>query len=189
MEKAATTKKGRAPTAQKKKPSAASHPPYFQMIKEAILALHERTGSSPYAIAKFMEEKHKGELPENFRKLLAVQLRNCTVRGKLAKVKASFKLSSSAKQEEKKVVKDVKPKVTAGKNKTKEAVKPKKQKISTASAPTKRNAAVTPKKHVASGKGVKKSTAVKAAKRAAPAKPKPKSIKASTTKKAKKASA
>ncbi|KAL0913871.1 hypothetical protein M5K25_017363 [Dendrobium thyrsiflorum] len=189
MVRTATTKKGRAPTAQKKKPSAASHPPYFQMIKEAILALHEKTGSSPYAIAKFMEEKHKGELPENFRKLLAVQLRNCTVRGKLVKVKASFKLSSSSKQEEKKVVKDINPKVTAG-NKTKEAVKPiKKQKISTASAPTKRNAAVTPKKHIASGKGVKKSTAVKAAKRTAPAKPKPKSIKASTTKKAKKAAA
>ncbi|OVA12960.1 Linker histone H1/H5 [Macleaya cordata] len=34
-----------------------SHPPYFQMIKEAVLALDEESGSSPYAIAKFMEQK------------------------------------------------------------------------------------------------------------------------------------
>ncbi|PIA56004.1 hypothetical protein AQUCO_00700371v1 [Aquilegia coerulea] len=45
-----------------------SHPPYFQMIKEAILALKERGGSSPQAIAKYMEEKFKAVLPAISRK-------------------------------------------------------------------------------------------------------------------------
>lgn len=75
------------------------------MIKEAILALNEKTGSSPHAIAKIMEEKHKGLMPANFKKILAVQLKNFTTKGKLVKVKASFKLSSSGKKDEKKVTK------------------------------------------------------------------------------------
>ncbi|XP_047340034.1 histone H1-like [Impatiens glandulifera] len=80
-----------------KKPSAqktSSHPPYFQMIKEALTALDEKGGSSPYAIAKYMEEKHKSVLPENFRKTLGQQLKNNEAKGKLMKVKASYKLSS-----------------------------------------------------------------------------------------------
>ena len=35
------------------------------MIKEALLALNERNGLSPNAIAKYMEEKHKDVLPLN----------------------------------------------------------------------------------------------------------------------------
>ncbi|XP_050254869.1 histone H1-like [Quercus robur] len=33
------------------------------MIKEVLLALNERSGLSPYAIEKYMEEKHKDVLP------------------------------------------------------------------------------------------------------------------------------
>ncbi|WCJ32588.1 Histone H1 [Euphorbia peplus] len=86
-------KKNRAPRA--KKPKTASHPPYFEMIKEALMALKEKNGSSPYAIAKHMEEKHKAVLPANFRKMLGLQLKNSTARGKLMKIKASYKLSES----------------------------------------------------------------------------------------------
>ncbi|KAG6489649.1 hypothetical protein ZIOFF_050925 [Zingiber officinale] len=64
----AKVKKTKAPSSKAKKPSA--HPPYAKMIKEAISTLKERTGSSPYAIAKFMEDKHKAHLPFNFRKNL-----------------------------------------------------------------------------------------------------------------------
>jgi histone H1/5 len=46
------------------------------MIKEALLALKEKNGSSPYAIAKFMEEKFKSVLPANFKKMLNLQLKN-----------------------------------------------------------------------------------------------------------------
>lgn len=69
------------------------------MIKEALLALNEKGGSSPHAIAKYMEEKHKAVLPENFRKMLALQLKNFASKGKLTKVKASYKLCESGKKE------------------------------------------------------------------------------------------
>lgn len=65
------------------------------MIKEAILALKDRSRSTP--IAKYMENKHSKNLPENYNKLLAVQLKNCTANEKLFKVKASFKISDAAK--------------------------------------------------------------------------------------------
>ncbi|XP_010933935.1 histone H1 [Elaeis guineensis] len=177
-------KKPRAPKAAKeKKPkgsksSAPSHPPYFQMIKEAVLALKEKTGSSPYAIAKYMEEKHKGVLPANYKKMLAIQLKNFAAKGKLVKVKASFKLSEAGKKEGKPAAKEKKPAKAAP------------------SAGTKRKApaaAAAAKKTVASSKvpkKAKKAAGVKKAKKAAPAKPKQrKSIKSPAAKRAKKAAA
>ncbi|XP_028774552.1 LOW QUALITY PROTEIN: histone H1-like [Neltuma alba] len=93
------TKEKKPKVPKEKKPKQAktvSHPPYFQMIEEALLALNEKGGSSPYAIAKYMEEKHKSVLPANFRKILALQLKNQAARGKLIKIKASYKLSSES---------------------------------------------------------------------------------------------
>ncbi|GMP26052.1 hypothetical protein CsSME_00002649 [Camellia sinensis var. sinensis] len=76
-EKPVKEKKPRVPKEEKPRaPKIASHPPYFQMIKEALLALNEKSGSSPYAIAKYMEEEHKPVLLENFRKILGLQLKN-----------------------------------------------------------------------------------------------------------------
>ncbi|XP_065853046.1 histone H1 [Euphorbia lathyris] len=92
-------KKPRAAREKKpKQPKTASHPPYFQMIKEAVTALNEKSGSSPYAIAKYMEEKHKAVLPANFKKILGLQLKNSAARGKLIKIKASYKLSETGKK-------------------------------------------------------------------------------------------
>ncbi|KAK0599193.1 hypothetical protein LWI29_003118 [Acer saccharum] len=69
--KVAKEKKPKAPKEKKpKQPKTASHPPYFQMIMEALLTLNEKSGSSPYAVANLMEEenmekamnkKHKGK--------------------------------------------------------------------------------------------------------------------------------
>ncbi|GFY93952.1 histone H1-3 [Actinidia rufa] len=70
-----------------------SHPPYFQMMKDVLMALNEKSGSSPYAIAKFMEQKFSAVLPANFRKILGLQLKNSVAKGKLIKIKASYKLS------------------------------------------------------------------------------------------------
>ncbi|KAH0448209.1 hypothetical protein IEQ34_022009 [Dendrobium chrysotoxum] len=191
--KASKDKKVKKPVASKEKNtkgskvSSSSHPPYFQMIKEAILALYERTGSSPYAIAKYMEEKHKGELPSNFRKVLAIQLRNFTSRGKLVKVKASFKLSESGKKGETKAAKDVKSKVATNLKKPKTAVKGIKPKSATLSAPVKRK---NIKKPLATAKSAKKAPEAKSVKKAAPVKPKqPKKIKSPAAKRAKKAAA
>ncbi|KAI5684103.1 hypothetical protein M9H77_05331 [Catharanthus roseus] len=97
-EKPVKEKKAKVPKEKKPKaPKTASHPPYFEMIKDALLALNEKGGSSPYAIAKFMEEKHKAVLPGNFRKILGLQLKNSAAKGKLIKIKASYKLSEANK--------------------------------------------------------------------------------------------
>ncbi|KAK1296915.1 hypothetical protein QJS10_CPB15g00564 [Acorus calamus] len=168
--------KAKKPAASKAA-AAHSHPPYFQMIKEALLALHEKNGSSPYAIAKHMEENHKGALPENYKKMLGLQLKNFTAKGKLMKVKASFKLSEAGKKEskssEKKVVKkkkitEVSSKSAGAPKKASEGKKPMKKKAVGGAA-----AAAKKKKRV-----VKKATPVKAKQ--------PKSIK-SPAKKARKA--
>ncbi|XP_047171636.1 histone H1-like [Vigna umbellata] len=78
----------------KNKSAVALHPPYFQMIADAITSLKERTGSSQPAIDKFVEDKHSKGLPPNFRKLLSVQLKSLVKLEKLYKVKNSYKLSS-----------------------------------------------------------------------------------------------
>ncbi|CAH2051366.1 unnamed protein product [Thlaspi arvense] len=77
------------------KPKTTTHPPYLQMIKEALVTLKEKNGSSPYAIAKKIEEKHKTVLPENFRKTLSLQLKNSVAKGKLVKIRASYKLAEA----------------------------------------------------------------------------------------------
>ncbi|KAJ4714241.1 Histone H1 [Melia azedarach] len=94
-------RKSRAAPKEKKprQARATSHPPYLQMITDALLALNDKSGSSPYAIAKYMEEQHKAELPGNFRKILAVQLKNFAAKGKLIKIRASYKLSESGKKD------------------------------------------------------------------------------------------
>ncbi|KAJ0971191.1 hypothetical protein J5N97_019150 [Dioscorea zingiberensis] len=149
-----------------KKPKTASlpsptQPPYFQMIKEAILALDGKAGSSSYAIAKYMEEKHKDELPADFKKMMAVQLRSFAAKGKLLKVRASFKLPES----EKKDSKDEEEMKAAG---------PKSER--------KKKTVVSSKNEMTKKVGVRK------ARKAAPVKVKqPKSIKSPVAKKAKKA--
>lgn len=142
-----------------------------QMIMEALLALNEKNGSSPYAIAKFMEEKHKGELPANFRKILGLQLKNSAAKGKLIKIKASYKLSEAGK-------KDKPAKPTAAKKR-----QPKLRSAAAAAAPK----AVEEAKTAAKKSGIQKKVGAKRSKKSTPAKPKqPKSIK-SPAKKTRKA--
>ncbi|KAF9618903.1 hypothetical protein IFM89_002898 [Coptis chinensis] len=178
MAKQVKEKKVAKAAAPKEKKSTPSHPPYFQMIKEALLALKEKGGSSPYAIAKYMEEKHKEVLPANFKKMLAVQLKNNVVKGTLVKVKASFKLSDAAKKVSKPDVKPAEP------------VKKKAVSKAKASVPAVTEKKVVKKQPVKkTEKKVKKvGTPVKKNKKAAAVKPKqPKSIKSPAAKKARKA--
>ncbi|KAJ6682190.1 HISTONE H1 [Salix koriyanagi] len=173
-EKPVKEKKPRTPREKKPrqpKPKTVAHPPYFQMIKEAILALNEKSGSSPYAIAKYMEGKHKAVLPANFKKILGHQLKNSAARGKLIKIRASFKLSAAGKKE----------KSTAGKvSNGRSAVK------KTEEAKTSMRNTRSVNKADASAKKV----GAKKAKKSAAAKPKqPKSIKSPSVKRAKKVTA
>lgn len=157
-----------------KQPKAAAHPPYFQMIKDALLALNERSGSSPYAIAKYMEEKHKDELPANYKKMLALQLKNSVVKGNLIKIKASYKLSEMGKRD----------KVAKANAEKKPKPKPRQAK------PTPKKPE-TPVKKAVKKRSVKRvGPAPKKAKKSTPAKPKqPKSIKSPAAKRARKATA
>lgn len=177
----------------------------LQMIKEALLALKEKGGSSPYAIGKYIEEKHKAALPENFRKILGLQLKNSASKGKLIRVKASYKLSESGKKD--KATTKAAPKTVAAKKQpdqaksvaAKSASKEKPSKKSQAVKPAKKSEAVkktkakAPAAAAAAAAARSKAKAVqKTKKRAAPAKAKakqPKSIKSSPAKKAKKAAA
>jgi histone H1/5 len=147
------------------------------MIKEAIAALKDRTGSSSVAIAKYIEEKHGKSLPANFKKMLSVQLRSSAAKGKLVKVKASYKLSDAAKKDSPKA----KPAKAAAAKPAKDAAKPKKK------------VAAKAKKPVAAGtkrKAPEKKLIAKAKKSpAAKAKAKPKTVKSPAAKKARKVAA
>jgi histone H1/5 len=176
--KAPKEKKPKAPKEKKPRtPKTASHPPYFQMIKDALLSLNEKTGSSPYAIAKYMEEKMKAVLPANFRKILGLQLKNSVAKGKLIKIRASYKLSEAGKKES--GMTKAPPKAA-----TTEAKKPKKAAAAAKGKVGEKRKAETEKK------AVKKSGPKKTRKSAAAVKPKqPKSIKYPSAKRARKATA
>lgn len=167
------------------------------MIKEALLALDEKSGSSPYAIAKYMEEKHKLELPSNYKKILGLQLKNSAARGKLIKIKASYKLSESGKKVTvaKPTNAEKKPKPQPKSKQTTKA----KAKLTTKAAPKAKAAAKKPeavaKKPEAAAKKAPKRKASTKKVGPAPKKPKkstpakPKSIKSPAAKRARKAAA
>lgn len=107
------------------------------MVKEAIVTLKERTGSSQYAITKFIEENQKN-LPANFKKLLLTQLKKLVAGGKLVKVKASYKLPAATVPAKKKPV--AKPKTVA---KPKAVAKPKT--VKKVATPVKKKTVAKPK--------------------------------------------
>ena len=85
--------------------SAAPKKSYFDLAKEAIVALKERTGSSPQAIKAHIVANHPSI--KFAQHLLRAALNKGAETGKFVKVKASFKLGA----EEKKVKKVAAPKV------------------------------------------------------------------------------
>ncbi|CAI8603316.1 unnamed protein product [Vicia faba] len=154
-----------AQTKPKKTAAAAkkplSHPTFAEMITEAITSLKERTGSSQYAITKFIEEKHK-DLPPTYRKLVLLQLKKSVASGNLFKVKNSFKIAPSvAKTAPAKTAAKatVKPKAKAAvKPKAKAAVKPKAKAVV---KPKAKSVKATPVKKAVAKKVVKKVKSVK----------------------------
>ncbi|KAI7751082.1 hypothetical protein M8C21_013197 [Ambrosia artemisiifolia] len=174
--KPAKEKKVKVPKEKKARSAkTASHPPYFQMIKEALLALNEKNGSSPHAIGKYMEDKHKAVLPDNFRKMLSLQLKNSASKGKLTKVKASYKLCEDGNKPKK----TKKPTTTAARATATVVATGGGRKKGVAAKATKENKKMTPKK--------KKVTPAK--RKMTPGKAKqPKSIKSPVSKRARKAS-
>ncbi|ESW16831.1 hypothetical protein PHAVU_007G188400 [Phaseolus vulgaris] len=179
-------------TAATKKPL--SHPTFAVMITEAIASLKERTGSSQYAITKFIEGKHK-ELPPTYKKLVLLHLKKSVAAGKLVKVKNSFKLAPTKSAPTKPapvkatIAVPKKPKSVAkptAKAATKSKAAPKKKAVA---KPKSKTAAAAAKPAKAAAKKVvaksAKKTPVKAVKKAKSVVKKPKSVK-SPAKKAKK---
>ncbi|KAL4378557.1 hypothetical protein GQ457_02G003650 [Hibiscus cannabinus] len=151
--KSGKAKKAKEPKAKKapaaKKPRAPpAHPSYEEMIKDAIVSLKERTGSSQYAITKFIEEKQKN-LPGNFKKLLLFHLKKLVAAGKLVKVKNSFKLPSARSKTETTTSAPAKKKPAATKAKSKPAAKSVKSAKPASKAPAKTKAVSKPKSKVA----------------------------------------
>ncbi|KAF3658109.1 Histone H1 [Capsicum baccatum] len=173
--------KEKKPRAKKAKSAkTVTHPPYFQMIKEALLALNEKGGSSPHAVAKYMEDKHKDELPANFRKMLGLQLKNSAAKGKLIKIKASYKLSEAGKKGTTTKASTQKVPKADSKRKTRST--------RSVSAVVKKTEAA--KKAKATQKPKKAGVGAKRARKSTPAKAKqPKSIKSPAAKRAKKVAA
>ncbi|KAM3196026.1 hypothetical protein ACQJBY_071945 [Aegilops geniculata] len=94
--------KEKKPRSRKPRSAGPHHPPYFEMIKEAIMAAGDgKAGASAYAIAKRVGERHGEALPGNYRKVLGAQLRSFAAKGRLVRVKASFRLAPA---EEKKAL-------------------------------------------------------------------------------------
>ena len=177
----------------KKKPAApkkpAEHPPYVDMIKAAILALKERSGSSRQAIEKYIKANYKvGEVGSH----LKMALKRGVTSGKLVHTKGvgasgSFRVAKVEKKE-----KNPKKKPAA---KKKPAVKPKKPAAKkTVKKPAAKKAAKKPaakkpaaKKPAAKKPAAKKPAAKKpAAKKPAAKKPAKKAAKKSPKKAAKK---
>merc|ERR1712124_215833 len=117
-------KKKNPSTMPPKKAAAALHPPYEQMVKAALVALKDRTGSSAQAIAKYMKANFKG-LPDNMPKQLSKCLKLCVENEKLKKVKASYKLGSLKADVKKKPAKKKAAKKKAAPKKAKKPAKKK----------------------------------------------------------------
>ena len=110
----------------KKPAKPAEHPNYNDMIKAAILALKDRTGSSRQAIVKYIKANYKvGEnagvhVKTALKRMLTAKL---LVQTKGAGASGSFKLSETAKKVPKPKKKVVKKKPAAKKPKKKPAAK------------------------------------------------------------------
>ncbi|MCJ1464013.1 hypothetical protein MMC07_002623 [Pseudocyphellaria aurata] len=63
-----------------------AHPKYLELIREALLALKERNGSSLQAVKKYFSSNFAKDLKPGWEKVLSTQLRNNVANGKLVKV-------------------------------------------------------------------------------------------------------
>jgi len=139
-----------------KKATAAEHPPYKEMIRDAILQLKERNGSSRQAIKKYVQNNNKGIKVSNFDTQFNAALKREVSAGNL-----------------------VQPKGPSGpvKLQKKEAAKPAKSSDKVAKTAKK----TAPKKTIATSTATKKATATKPATKPKVA-PKAKSTTANTKK-------
>lgn len=153
-----------------KKSDAIPHPTYKVMIREAIVTLKERTGSSQQALRKFIGAKY--DLPSGWEKKLRLYLKKMTYDGLLVQVKASWKLGDKLKQQ------PTKPKKVTKKAPATEKKKTAKPKAQTKKKPVKKSAQTKPKTKKAAPK---KTTKKRPAPKKAPTTPTKKVVKKAKT--------
>jgi len=149
-----------SPAKSKKQASPPSHPKYEDMIRDAIVALKERKGSSRQAIKKYILNTYK--LPDiavtnNRLKLAITKGVDKGIFSFFNGPSGTLKLvkKETAKKEKKEVEKKEKPK----KAEKKEVAKPKaEKKTTTRKAPTRKSAPTTTKKAPAKQKKASTST-------------------------------
>jgi len=192
---AATTKKASAP---------AEHAPYKDMIKEAILQLKERNGSSRQAIKKYVLNNNKGIKESNFDTQFNAAIKRGVNSGefhqpkgpsgpvKLQKKEAAKPSAKTTKVVSEKVTKKAAPKKAAAPKKTttKAAAKPKaaatKAKSTTANSKKPRKTTAVPEKTAAPLTKTKTGRVTKASAKAASTAPPPPAKKAAPKKAASK---
>ena len=130
MSDAAAAKPSPAKKAAAKKPAKkAEHPPTIVMVKAAIGALKERSGSSTIAIKKYIAANYKGVDAEKIKTHVLKALKKGVADKSLVQIKASYKLAKVEKPK-----KEVKKKPAAAAAKKPAAKK-------TAKSPAKKTAA------------------------------------------------
>ncbi len=199
MSSDAVAVKPKVPKVPKKKPASAEHPTYNDMIKAAIAALKERSGSSRQAIIKYIKANYKvGEGSETHVKLGLKRLveKKVLIQVKGTGASGSFKLNKTGAEPKKPKTEAKKPaakpaakKASTPKKTTKKpavkkqsvkaktTAKPKKDTKKVAKSPAKKSSTPAKKpaaKKPAVKKDVKKPAAKKPATKKAAAKPKPK---------------
>ncbi|GFH54185.1 hypothetical protein CTEN210_10662 [Chaetoceros tenuissimus] len=126
------------------------------LIKECILALGDRTGSSIPAMNKWIESEKSTVVKKH---IMKAALKSGVEKGELIQVKMSYKLSADAKKElkkgpaKKKVAPKKKTTVTKKKTAPKKKAAPKKKTTTKKAAPKKKTA---PKKKKTTTKKTKK---------------------------------
>ena len=167
----------------------ADHPPFAEMVKAAVAALKERTGSSKIAIVKYIKANNKVGDSSNFNTLVKAALKKAVTSGELKQVKGtgasgSFKLADKKKAEPKKKPAAKKAKSPAKTKKpaaAKKAKSPAKKVVKKAAKSPAKKVAAKPKAAAKKPAAAKKVAAKpKAVKKVA----KPKAVKKTPTKKA-----
>ena len=170
----ATKSPAKKKLAAPKKP--ADHPPYFEMIKAAIVALKERNGSSRQAIEKYIKANYKvGEVGSH----LKMALKRGAANGKLVHTKGvgasgSFKVPKEEKKEKKPMKKPAPKKKPAAKPKKPAAKKAMKKPAAKKAAKKPAAKKTTAKKPAAKKPAAKKPAAKKPAAKKPAAKKSPK---------------
>jgi histone H1/5 len=165
-------KKTATKSAAKDAKAKPTHPPFFDMITEAIRKLNERAGSSRQAILKFIVSNFKVE-EKTGNQHVKVSLKNAVKAGTLKQVKGvgasgSFKLSEMLKSKEKSAEnqREQVPKPKSASTPSKQVKKAPAKKAAVVAKKVATSAA-KPKKNVAKAKSVSKKPKVNGSKKAA----------------------